>query len=448
MKAFVALALALVVVLALVTSATAMKHSLHIKRDHRTHFLIEKFGFRAGGTLLVDIKGFEPLSGPNFNLKAVGLVVTVSKAEFVNYVFQRNKCPFPIKSTHDDDPNIGTPVAQGVKAYVLRGFSTQFNLTVTEQDAGLWSLYWVVCTDSPTTTYTFDLKLEQWNTLPNGQRSYLPTGELPLPYIYGVFDVVCIGLFFFWIGYFLCSKNRKVNIVHYMMTLLLFFKVLTLFCQTFMYGTMARTGDAQGWNIAYYVFQSLRAVALFTVVLMIGTGFTFLKAFLSDSDKRLFFIVLPAQVIANVALIVTEETMPGSSNWIVWLYIFRAVDIVCCAAVLFPIVNSMNSLKASAQTDGKARASLEKLILFRRFYLIVICYIYFTRIIVLLLNSTLPYSRTWVGPLFAELAAVCFYCITGHQFRPIRDNPYFQVGQEESDLIELRAREAIQNEEI
>jgi hypothetical protein len=108
----------------------------------------------------------------------------------------------------------------------------------------------------------------------------------------------------------------------------------------------------------------------------------------------------------------------------------------------------MNNLKSAAQTDGKARVSLEKLILFRRFYLIVICYIYFTRIIVLLLNSTLPYSRAWIGPFFAEFAAVCFYMITGHQFRPVKDNPYFEVGQEESDLIELRAREAIQNEEI
>lgn len=232
------------------------------------------------------------------------------------------------------------------------------------------------------------------------------------------------------------------------MTGLLFFKTLALFCQTFMYATMARTGDSHGWNIAYYIFQSARAVALFTVVLMIGTGFTFLKAFLSDTDKRLFYIVLPAQVLANVALIITEETMPGSHNWIVWLYIFRAVDIICCAAVIFPIVTSMNSLKVAAQTDGKAKVSLDKLILFRRFYLIVICYIYSTRIIVLLLNSTLPYNRAWVGPFFAEFAAICFYIITGQQFRPVRDNPYFQVTQEDSDLIELRAREAIQNEDL
>jgi hypothetical protein len=433
----------------LATSAVAMRHSLTIKRDHRTHFLIEKFGFKAGGQLKLNVTDIEIPIGPLYNVKTMGLVVTVSKAEFVNYNFQGDKCPFPMDSLKKGVEEVqGTGKTQ-VLTFPMRELSRLIlEETVSEEQAGLWSLYWVVCSTTQP-SYSFNLKLEQWNVLPNGKRSYLPTGELPLPYIYGTFVIITLAMFGFWIFYFMISKNRKVNTVHYMMTVLLFFKVLALFCQTFMYATMARTGDAQGWNIAYYIFQSARAIALFTVVLMIGTGFTFLKAFLTDSDKRLFFIVLPAQVIANIALIITEETMPGSSNWIVWLYIFRAVDIICCAAVLIPIVSSMNSLKSASQTDGKARASLDKLVLFRRFYLIVICYIYFTRIIVLLLTSTLPYSRAWVGPFFAEFAAVCFYLITGHQFRPIKDNPYFQaLDQDESDLIELRAREAIQNEEI
>ena len=440
----------LVALLALVTSSEAMRHKLSVKRDHRTHFLIEKFGFKPGGELRVSVSNLDAIPGPFSAVKAMGLLITVSKAEFVNYNFQKDKCPFSQAKSGNVARADSTPRKSLMLTYpyepIMMG-KLQVNVTVTDETAGLWSLYWVVCATSQP-KYNFDLQLEQWNVLPNGKRSYLPTGELPLPYIYGTFAIICICMLLFWVGYFMCAKNRKVNIVHYMMAILLFFKLLALFCQTFMYATMARTGEAQGWNIAYYIFQSARAIALFTVVLMIGTGFSFLKAYLSDTDKKLFLIVIPAQVLANIALIVTEETMPGSNNWIVWLYIFRAVDIICCAAVLFPIVNSMNSLKSAAQTDGKARVSLEKLILFRRFYLIVICYIYFTRIIVLLLNSTLPYSRAWVGPFFAEFAAVCFYLITGHQFRPIKDNPYFSVEQEESDLIELRAREAIQQEEI
>ena len=43
-------------------------------------------------------------------------------------------------------------------------------------------------------------------------------------------------------------------------------------------------------------------------------------------------------------------------------------------------------------TDGKAAVSLEKLKLFRHFYVMVVCYVYFTRIIVYLLRITVPFQ--------------------------------------------------------
>ncbi len=48
-------------------------------------------------------------------------------------------------------------------------------------------------------------------------------------------------------------------------------------------------------------------------------------------------------------------------------------------------------LQDSSQTDGKASISLEKLKLFRHFYIMVVCYIYFTRIIVYLLKMTVRF---------------------------------------------------------
>lgn len=427
---------ALVILATLLTSSLAMKHDLVVKHDRRTHFLVERFGFSSNGKLKISVTDIQwHRNGALWEPRPkAGFVVMVSKAEFINLNLGKT-CPFDLEK----DETMRTFPWQ-------RNSTTAFVDEIVEQE-GLWSVFFVACAPAPMTV-SFKLTLDQWNVFDGGKVSYLSTGEVPLPFIYGAFAVVFFLMLCFWVGYFMLAKNRKVNTVHYMMTALVVFKILALFCQSFMYATMARTGHAQGWNIAYYVFQSTRAVFLFTVVLMIGTGFAFLKAFLTDTDKKLFIIVLPLQVLANIALIVTEETMPGSSHWDVWLYIFRAVDIICCAAVLLPIVTSMNNLKTAAQTDGKARVSLEKLLLFRRFYLIVICYIYFTRIIVLLLNNTLPYSRTWIGPFFAECAAVVFYLVVGHQFRPIKENPYFHVDQEESDLIELRAREAIQNEDI
>ena len=50
-----------------------------------------------------------------------------------------------------------------------------------------------------------------------------------------------------------------------------------------------------------------------------------------------------------------------------------------------------------AQTDGKAARNLLKLQLFRQFYVLVVAYIYITRIVVYLLRSTMPYRYVWLS---------------------------------------------------
>ncbi len=50
------------------------------------------------------------------------------------------------------------------------------------------------------------------------------------------------------------------------------------------------------------------------------------------------------------------------------------------------VSRSIRHLQEASQTDGKAAASLRKLKLFRHFYILVVCYVYFTRIIVYLLR--------------------------------------------------------------
>ena len=63
-----------------------------------------------------------------------------------------------------------------------------------------------------------------------------------------------------------------------------------------------------------------------------------------------------------------------------------------------------------------------KLTLFRQFYVMVVSYIYFTRIVVYLLKSTTPYQYEWTADLASELATLAFYIATGLKFRPVRSN--------------------------
>lgn len=40
---------------------------------------------------------------------------------------------------------------------------------------------------------------------------------------------------------------------------------------------------------------------MIAILVLIGTGWTFVKHILSDKDKKLFAIVIPLQVLANIA---------------------------------------------------------------------------------------------------------------------------------------------------
>ncbi|KAI8517760.1 hypothetical protein Bbelb_037770 [Branchiostoma belcheri] len=64
----------------------------------------------------------------------------------------------------------------------------------------------------------------------------------------------------------------------------------------------------------------------------------------------------------------------------------------------------------------------------------IVCYIYFTRIIVYLLKITVPFQYEWLGQFFAELATYVFFVMTGYKFRPASNNPYLQVSQEDEDI--------------
>ena len=54
--------------------------------------------------------------------------------------------------------------------------------------------------------------------------------------------------------------------------------------------------------------------------------------------------------------------------------------------VIVIIARSIRHLQDASETDGKAAMNLRKLKLFRHFYVMIVCYIYFTRIIVYLLQ--------------------------------------------------------------
>jgi len=149
-------------------------------------------------------------------------------------------------------------------------------------------------------------------------------------------------------------------------------------------------------------------------------------------------VVLVVELMVQIAMVVLDETTPGSAGWLTWRDILHLLDMVCCCVILLPIVWSIRHLRLAAQEDtkdGKAARNMARLTSFRTFYLLVVAYVYFTRIIVYLLGATLPFELTWLSTVFSEAANAAFYVITGYLFRPQSRNPYLPLeGEGDEEL--------------
>ncbi|KAF9791492.1 hypothetical protein SFRURICE_010966 [Spodoptera frugiperda] len=137
------------------------------------------------------------------------------------------------------------------------------------------------------------------------------------------------------------------------------------------------------------------------------------------------YYIVPIGMIANVAEIILAESEEGAAEHNAWRDIFVLVELLCCWAIMFPVVWSIRHLQDASSTDGKAAINLRKLKLFRHFYVMVVCYIYFTRIVISILNITVPFQYAWIDEMFREMATLAFFVMTGYKFRPAAANPYF-----------------------
>lgn len=277
--------------------------------------------------------------------------------------------------------------------------------------------------------YSFTVEVTEKN--PGG---YLSAAEIPLSRLY-----ICMaGVFFtaamIWV-YTLMKHRYSVFKIHWLMAALAFTKSISLVFHSINYHFINTEGHPiEGWAVMYYITHLLKGALLFITLALIGTGWAFVKYILSDKEKKIFMIVIPLQVLANVAYIIIESTEEGSSEYALWKEILFLVDLICCGAILFPVVWSIRHLQEASSTDGKAAMNLEKLKLFRHYYVMIVCYIYFTRIIAILLKVTMPFQWQWCYEFLVEVSTLIFFVLTGYKFRPASNNPYLQLPQDEEDV--------------
>ncbi|XP_075737123.1 protein GPR107 isoform X4 [Rhipicephalus microplus] len=275
-------------------------------------------------------------------------------------------------------------IVDGVAVY-----SFQFGVSIDrEAHEGLYSLYFHNCLVGPlgflNNSANISVSISEHN-----DGSFLSAGEIPLPQVYFLMAMVFFTVGCYWI-YLLRQRRQEAYKIHFLMGLLVFVKSCSLLLHGINYHFISKDGSPiEAWAVLFYITHLLKGALLFITIVLIGTGWAFIKHILSDKDKKIFMIVIPLQLLANVAQIIMEESEEGESQHTTWREVFILVDLLCCGAILFPVVWSIRHLQEASQTDGKAAINLEKLKLFRHFYVMIVCYIYFTRIIVFLLKVQL-----------------------------------------------------------
>ncbi|XP_054853207.1 protein GPR107 [Eublepharis macularius] len=316
------------------------------------------------------------------------------------------------------------------------GLSFQFLFNVSESQEGLYSLHFHKCIGKSLQSKPFSLDIEIQEKNPG---SYLSAGEIPLPKLY-----VSMALFFFisgvaWI-HILRKCRADVFKIHWLMAALPFTKSLSLVFHAIDYHYISTQGfPIEGWAVVYYITHLLKGALLFITIALIGTGWAFIKHILSDKDKKIFMIVIPLQVLANVAYIIIESTEEGTTEYSLWKEILFLVDLLCCGAILFPVLWSIRHLQEASATDGKAAINLAKLKLFKHYYVMIVCYIYFTRIIAIFIRIAVPFQWKWLYQVLDETATLVFFVLTGYKFRPASDNPYLQLSQDDEDDLDMEA---------
>lgn len=309
--------------------------------------------------------------------------------------------------------------------------NNHFNKTFSPSDSNQYSILFVNCIAD--LQVSMNVKTVMYNLEGDSNiKDYLPIGQTVLPKLYFGFFVIYATLAGVWV--YVCVKNRlSAHRIHILMGALVFLKALNLICEAEDKSFIKRTGTAHGWDVVFYIFNFFKGIMLFTLIVLIGTGWSFLRPYLQEKDKKVLMIVIPLQVVANIAAAMIGESGPYAKDWFEWKQLLLLIDIICCSAVLFPIVWSIKHLKEAAVTDGKAAVVLRKLTLFRHYYIVVISYIYFTRVVVFALSTRTSFRYTWTSHLARECATLGFYVFTGYKFRPVMHNPYLVIEDEEEE---------------
>eukprot|EP01013_Petalomonas_cantuscygni_P007474 TRINITY_DN1941_c0_g1_i1.p1 TRINITY_DN1941_c0_g1~~TRINITY_DN1941_c0_g1_i1.p1 ORF type:complete len:817 (-),score=181.29 TRINITY_DN1941_c0_g1_i1:1811-4261(-) len=210
-----------------------------------------------------------------------------------------------------------------------------------------------------------------------------------------------------------------VRPVHMLVLLAVGLKLLSVLVHALRELGLAYTGTAVHLSRFWYFLHFLRMTVFFVLIVLLGTGWNTVKEYVTQNERRVITGILFLQVLINISFAIYDASYKDSRKGAEWRWALQVLEVLGCVAVLLPIFWAGRSMATAAAADGKAAQTLRHLYLFRFFYLVLLVWLYMTRIVVPLVAPSSTYLRQWVAPLLQELSTLAFVVAVGFAFRPV-----------------------------
>ncbi|KAE8727011.1 bis(5'-adenosyl)-triphosphatase-like [Hibiscus syriacus] len=396
-----------------------------IRSDFRSIIPFDEFGFTHTGVL--------KLSAHQIHLLNRNSVLDLAKLGF--FLTTRDAWIHVIQQLADGEIRCALESDLVKLVYDFRSLegNSNFYTLFRVKNADRYTLLFANCLDQVSVSMTVQSKMLNLDGK-NDSPDYLSAGDSMLPIVYSLSSLVYFTLAGIWI-HIIYRRRFTVSRIHFFMLAMVILKSLNLIFQSANKSHIEVTGMAADlWNIPIQTLSFLKGIMFFTLLASIGTGWSHLKPFLQHKVNRVLMIVIPLQVVANIVQVLADEAPPFSPYKVAWNTTIMLVDVVCYCTVFLPIVWWIKNLREAAQTDNKAAAYLMKLTQLRQYYIVVICYVYLTRVAVIAMSTFTSFEYLWTGAVVRELATVAFYVFTAYKFMPESQNPYYVIDDEEKDV--------------
>ncbi|KAF9434953.1 hypothetical protein BGZ76_007128, partial [Entomortierella beljakovae] len=331
-----------------VIAATALacvafaRPELFIFEDSRSLIYIGSFGFLPGGTLDMNLQDLKvvPYEGDKGEEKRIGFLIQKGAAESDGVEWE-GACIL-------DDPYYKDEMDQQRSEFIpLDITKKEFNYhhDIVQGEEEMWDMMFINC---PMSSITFRMKTTEVN--PNN--NYLSAGDIPLPKVYAASAVAYFAASVLWLS-MLLKKDAKVFWPHKLMFVLAVMIGIQKTFQAIKVHYMGTGVDSEGWTIMFYIFAFLKGSLSILIITLIASGWMFIKPFLSQKDKKIILVIIPLQILSNVASTISNETAIGSINWSFWTQVFPMVDLLSCLVILGVIVQTQKHLGEAVETEGK-----------------------------------------------------------------------------------------------